>query len=150
MPGIALYGMAALDRPGVWAPALFVGATHVWRDDLSQTGGTASFALDAATLDVCPLRLRWSRFAARPCAAALVGRMSVRGSDTGNPASAARPFGVAGAAITAGFGSTVELSVRLAVGVTVIRDSYEFATNVFYRASLITTSASLGVGVRWP
>ena len=57
MPGIAIYGMAALERDGVWSPALFLGATHVWRDDLSEPGGTASFTLDAASLDACPLRL---------------------------------------------------------------------------------------------
>jgi hypothetical protein len=150
MPGIALYAVAALDRSGAWAPALFLGAMHVWRQDLSEADGAASFTLDAATLDVCPLRLRWSRFEARPCAAALVGRMSARGSDTRNAATAARPFAVTGAAVAAGFGSTVVLSVRLAAGVTMVRDSYELAGNVFYRASLITTSVSLGVGARWP
>ena len=65
-----------------WSPALFVGATHVWRSDLSEPGGAASFTLDAASLDACPLRLRWSRLAARPCASALVGRLAASGSDT--------------------------------------------------------------------
>ena len=150
MPGIALYVMAALDRDGAWAPALFVGATHVGRADLSEAGGTASFALDAATLDACPLRLRWSRLTARPCASALVGRLSSKGSDTDQPASAARPFGVAGAAMTASFGSTVELSGRLGVGLTVLRDSYEFGNAVFYQSSLFTISASVGIGAHWP
>jgi hypothetical protein len=39
--------------------------------------------------------------------------------------------------------------LRLGLGVTLIRDSYEFATTVFHRAGAITTSASLGIGVRW-
>ena len=56
MPGLALYAMAALDGEGVWSPALFLGATHVWRDDLSEPGGAASFTLDAASLDACPCR----------------------------------------------------------------------------------------------
>jgi hypothetical protein len=151
MPGIAIYVMAALDRDGAWAPALFVGATHVWRAGLSESGGTASFALDAATLDACPLRLRWSRLTARPCASALVGRLSSKGSDdTQQEVSATRPFGVAGAAMTASFGSTVELSARLGVGLTVLRDSYEFGNAVFHQSSLFTISASLGIGVHWP
>jgi hypothetical protein len=150
MPGIALYVMAALDRDGAWAPALFVGATHVGRADLSEAGGTASFALDAATLDACPLRLRWSRLTARPCASALAGRLSSKGSHTEQGASAARPFGVAGATMTASFGSTVELSARLGVGLTLLRDSYEFANAVFHQNSLFTISASVGIGAHWP
>ena len=150
MPGIALYVMAALDRDGGWAPALFVGAMHVGRADLSELGGTASFALDAATLDACPLRLRWSRLTARPCASALVGRLSSKGSHTDQAASAARPFGVAGATMTASFGSTVELSARLGAGLTLLRDSYEFANAVFHQSSLFTISASVGIGAHWP
>jgi hypothetical protein len=149
-PGVALYAMAALDRTGPWAPALVLGATHVWRDGLAEAGGAASFALDAASVDACPVRLAWSRLTARPCASALVGRMSARGSDTQQGSASARPFAVAGAALTAGFESRVVVSVRLAVGATLIRDSYQFATAVFYRAAAITTSASVGVGVRWP
>jgi hypothetical protein len=150
MPGIAIQVMAALDRDGPWAPALFVGATHVWRSELAEPGGQASFTLDAATLDACPLRLRWSRLAARPCASALIGRLEARGSDTAHAASSTRPFAAAGASVTAGFGSTVELFTRLGADVTVIRDSYELGASVFHRAAPITFSASLGIGTRWP
>jgi hypothetical protein len=149
MPGVALYAMVALERDGPWAPALIIGASHVWRADLSQRGGTASFTLDAASLDACPLRLRWSWFAARPCGSATIGRLTASGSDTEAAASTHRPFAAAGVTLVAGFGTTIELSLRLGLGVTLIRDSYEFATTVFHRAGAITTSASLGIGVRW-
>src|SRR5262249_46271324 len=82
MPGVALRAIVALDRDGPWAPALIFGAMHVWRSDLAEQNGTASFTLDAGSLDVCPLRLRWWRIAARPCGEALVGRLAVRGTDT--------------------------------------------------------------------
>jgi hypothetical protein len=150
MPGIAVYVMAGLDRDGAWAPAIVIGATHVWRADLAESGGAASFTLDAGSVDVCPLRLRWGRLTARPCASALLGRLTASGSNVAQPASAARPFGVAGATIGAGFGAPVEVTARLGIGVTLLRDAYEFATNVFYRAAPITISASIGVGVRWP
>jgi hypothetical protein len=150
MPGIALYGMAALERDGVWSPALLVGATHVWRNDLAQTGGTASFTLDAASVDACPLRLGRSRLVARPCASALVGRLAASGADTDQPASAARPFATAGVALTASAGTTVEVSARVGVGVTLLRDSYDFGGTTFHRADRITIAASLGVGLRWP
>ena len=150
MPGVALYGIAALDRDGVWAPALVIGATHVWRDDLSEPGGTASFTLDAASVDACPLRFAWSRLVTRPCASALIGRLSASGADADVVASAARPFAAAGAAVTASLGTTVELSARLGVGVTLLRDAYEFDATTFHRAGRITAAASLGVGLRWP
>jgi len=149
MPGMALYAMAALDRDGLWSPALFIGATHVWRSDLSQPGGTASFTLDAASLDACPLQLRWTWLAARPCGSATIGRLIASGADTDAAASTHRPFAAAGVAVIAGFGTPIELSLRLGLGVTLIRDSYELGTNVFHRAGAITASASLGVGVRW-
>jgi hypothetical protein len=150
LPGIAVYVTAALDRPGPWSPALTLGGTHVWRSDLPQTGGAASFTLDAANLDACPLRWRWAHLTARPCATALVGRLASQGSGAPMQAGASRPFAAAGAALAFGFGAKLEVSGRLGVGVTLLRDSYEFANDVFYRAAAVTISASLGVGMRWP
>ena len=150
MPGIAASGMAALECDGAWAPALFVGFTHAWRNDLSEPGGTASFTLDAATLDACPVRFGSPRFVARPCASGLVGRLAAAGADTQNPASAARPFGAAGAAVLASAGTTVVVSARVGVGVTLLRDSYDFSGPTFHRASALTVAASLGVGLRGP
>jgi len=150
MPGVAVYGVAELDRRGLWAPALFVGATHVWRNDLAESGGTASFTLDAASVDACPLRLGWSRLVARPCASALVGRLASAGTDADQTTTFARPFAAAGAAIAAGFGTTVVVSARLAAGLTLIRDYYDFNGPIFHRASAITIAANLGVGLRWP
>ena len=96
------------------------------------------------------MRVRLSRLAARPCASALVGRIVASGSSTENAASAVRPFAVAGAAVTATVGSTVVLFLRLGLGVTISRDAYEFGADVFYRSGRVTTSASVGIGLRWP
>lgn len=150
MPGLALYAMAALDGDGAWSPALFLGATHIWRDGLSEPGGTASFTLDAASLDACPFRVARSRFVARPCASALVGRLATSGADTEQAASSARPFATAGVALNASYGTTVELSGRVAAGMTLIRDWYDFGGVTFHRAAAITVAASLGAGLRWP
>ena len=150
LPGIAVYVTAALDRPGPWAPALILGGTHVWRSDLSEVGGAASFTLDAASLDACPLRWRRALLTARPCATALFGRLASQGSGAPMQAGASRPFAAAGAALAIGFGARLEVSGRLGIGVTLLRDSYEFANDVFYRAAAVTISASLGVGMRWP
>ena len=152
MPGIGIYAMAALDRDAVLSPALVIGAMHAWRSGFVEGGGTASFALDAASLDGCALRVRLSRFEARACASALVGRLSASGTDTSNPRSYARPFAAVGGAAVMGvrLGSMFELSPRLGLGTTLIRDWYMFGPNVFHRADPLTIDAGLGVGVRWP
>jgi hypothetical protein len=150
MPGVALYVTAALDRDGVWAPAVFLGAMHVWRSDLAPTGAAASFTFDAASVDLCPLRLRWSLLAVRPCGSVLVGRLAAQGSHVTQAASVARLFGAAGAALSASFGSRLQLWARLGVGATLIRNSYEFGNDVFFRAAPLTISASLGIGRSWP
>jgi hypothetical protein len=140
MPGISVYAIAALDRDALWSPAIMVGVTHAWRNSLAEPGGTASFTLDAASLDTCALRLRLSVIEARACGSALVGRLSARGDNTSAPATVARPFVTIGGAavLTAGLGSIVELSARLGAGLTLLRDSYEFAPTIFYRADRIT------------
>jgi hypothetical protein len=152
MPGVALYGMLALDRDSVWAPALFIGGTHVWRNDLEQTDGKASFTLDAASVDACPLRVGRSGFVARPCASALVGRLNARGTDTTNGTSEARPFATAGLTLSAiaPLPANVELSARFGIGMTLLRDAYELGSTTFHRAGRITVAASVGAGVRWP
>lgn len=151
LPGIAAAGMAMLDRAGIWAPALSLGVTRVWRSDLPQSGGAASFALDAASIDACPLRIGVARVAARVCGSALVGRLTTRGSNTEQPTTARRPFAAAGVALTmnAGVGTIVDLYARLGIGSTLIRDSYELGSTTFYRTGRLTTSASLGIGLRW-
>jgi hypothetical protein len=80
----------------------------------------------------------------------MVGRFETRGADTDNAASAARPYATAGGAVIVTVEAKVELAARLGVGATLIRDSYEFASSVFHRASPVTVSSSLGVGFRWP
>jgi hypothetical protein len=147
LPGASLYVMVALDREGPLAPALFLGVTHVWRSELAEAGAAASFTLDSVSVDACPLALRRGLLAVRPCASGLVGRLATQGSNTQNEAGAARPFGAAGAALAVSFGARLQLFVRLGLGATLIRDSYTFGNDVFYRAAPLTFSASMGVGV---
>jgi hypothetical protein len=147
--GVGVTVMLAAERPGLWAPALFVGGARVVRSGLSEPGGTASFTLDAGIIDGCPLRWRWSTLSVRPCASLLVGRLATEGRNTNEPTGAVRPFGASGLALAATFGQTLQISGRLGVGVALVRDSYKFDTT-FFRADWLTISASLGVGASWP
>lgn len=152
MPGIALYATIGIERPTLWSPAVLLGATHVWRTNIHEQGGAASFTLDAASFDACPFRLRLGLVQARPCASALIGRLAAEGSETRNAASeSGRPFWVVGGAAvaTAELVWLLELSARLAVGANLVRDSFEFTPIVFHRVPAVTASASVGIGMRW-
>jgi hypothetical protein len=152
MPGVAVYLAAAIDREAVWSPAIYLGATHAWITGLQRPGGTAAFFLDAVSLDACPLRVHALFLDVRACASGLGGDWTSSGSATVMPHTRSRPFALAGAAaiLTLHLGSTFVITARLAGGATLVRDSYEFGDRAFYRASPVTGSGGVGVGVRWP
>jgi hypothetical protein len=151
MPAAALYVIASSNRPSIWAPAAVIGAHHAWRR-VQEQGGKASFSLDAATLDACPLRIRFRAFDLRPCGSALLGRLGARGTDTSNPSvENGRPFLAlgGGALVTANLGPFLTLSGRVTAGANLVRDSFEFKPTTFYTVPLITETVSIGLGVRW-
>jgi hypothetical protein len=152
MPGVAMYALAGLERPEPWSPAILLGVTHAWQSGAQEQGGKASFTLDAASFDACPIRLRLGAIQARPCGSVLVGRFSARGTDTINQApESRRPFSVVGGAVVASADLfwLLEASGRVAVGANLVRDSFEFRPSVFHTVPAITVAASAGVGVRW-
>ena len=152
MPGVALFGVVGVERPSPWAPAFVLGIRHVWRNAIEEPGGNASFTLDAATLDVCPMRFRLSVFEARPCGSALFGLLSARGSDTFNPgAETARPFWVVGgsALVSADLVWLLAVSARLSVGANLVRDSFEFDPTTFHTVPAVSAAGSVGIGLRW-
>jgi len=153
MPAFGLFVLAGVDRVEPWSPSVFVGATHAWRPGLDEPGGRVSFELDAASLDACPLRLRLAFVDARPCVSVLLGRFSARGTDTNNPTGeSVRPFSVVGGSVLARARLVwlLEASARVAVGASVVRDSFEFGSTVFHRVDPVTANVSLGLGVRLP
>jgi hypothetical protein len=152
LPGIGIYATAALDREGLWSPALVLGFVHTWRKEIAEPGGKASFTLDAASVDACALRVQMAAFEGRACGSALLGRLASQGSATNEPASRARPFAVAGAAtvLTIRLSASFELSARTAAGATLVRDSFKFSPIVFHTAAPVTLEASLGIAVRTP
>lgn len=151
MPALGLDVLAALDEPQPWSPALVLGVFHGWRTGVEEQGATASFMLDAASLDLCPLRLRSSVVEVRPRASALGGRLSARGTKTRNAAGdSSRPFWVLGGAalLTADFGGFIEPFARVAVGGNIVQDSFTFTPIRFHTVPAVTVAASLGFGVR--
>jgi hypothetical protein len=152
MPGVTVSALLTAEREGPWTPALYVGWIYALRSGLVVPDGSASFTLNAASVDACPLRWRWRWLSVRPCASLLAGRMEVRGDDTPQPASTSRPYAASGMALAATAGGTLYLALRAGVAATLIRDSYDFGpgTEIFFQASRLTTSFSLGLGFSWP
>jgi hypothetical protein len=152
MGGVALYGMAAVDGSPLWSPAVVLGATYSLRTGLEEQGGTASFALLAASVDACPFRFRLGAVEARPCASGLGGRLTARATDTQNPAGeSARPFWVLGGVViaTVALPWLLEASARVGAGANLVQDSFVFTPRVFHTVPPVTVAASLGIGVRW-
>jgi hypothetical protein len=152
MPGVALDLQAALDRASIWSPAAILTLSHVWSGELSEPDGRAAFTLDLLGLDACPVRVVLLRVEARACAAASVGRLSARGSNTYDPRSVARPFATAGGAVrlTVPVVWRVEVRARFGVGAALWRDAFEFTPDVFHRVASVTLVGDVGIGVRFP
>jgi hypothetical protein len=152
LPGVSLYLMAALDRASPWSPAAIVRGTHAWTNGLLESGGTASFTLDALTLDACFLRLAAASFEGRACASGLYGRLAASGSETYAPATTARPNAALGGSLvfSAALGRRLEIAGRVGAGASLVRDSFAFSPTVFHRTAAATLAASLGLGIRFP
>lgn len=153
MLGFGLRGIAAADGPPWWSPAALFGISQTWRSGVDESGGTASFALTAASLDACPFRLRIGRADARPCASLLGGRLLSQGRDTANaPDDRRRPFWVVGGAVLVHVPIVwrLDASARAALGGNLVRDSFAFGPDVFHDVPPVTVAASVGVGLRLP
>ncbi len=153
LPGVGVYALFGIERDSAWSPAFGLGGMHVGRAGFEEEGGNAAFTLDAATLDVCLLRFGGDTFRLRACGSGLLGRLSVEGTETTNPAGLLnRPFAMAGGAAIASveLGRSLELIGRLAAGSTLVRDSFEFTPTIFHTAGPLTVFASVGVGIHSP
>jgi hypothetical protein len=153
MIGLGVYAMAGLDTASIWSPALVLGVSRAWRSSVEARGGTASFRLDAATIDACAVRFAFAAVETRLCAWALGGRLTAEGTHTLNaPGAVACPFwGVGGTALfTVTIAARFEVSARLAAGVNLVRDEFKFDPSVFHEVPAVTLAPSMGFGARFP
>ena len=152
MPGIGVYGLATLDRDGIWSPAFRLGFVHGWRSGFVELGGTASYGLDLAVMNACALRIHSAALEARACASGSIGVLSSTGSETFQPASATRPFAALGVAVLASYhvSNAFSFSLLLSADATIVRDSYEFTSKAFYEAAPATLSGGIGFDLSGP
>lgn len=157
MLGGALWIAAGWERDGAWSPELLFSATHQRLDGLAMESGAVDFALSAASVAVCPLRLGRSALSVRPCADASLGRLATEAHDTYDPQSMDRPWGTLGGSLSlAAALGVVELRASLAASAPLVRDGFRFGADcsgsacqadVFHRVASVIWSGAAGAGV---
>lgn len=152
MTGLAVQVMLALYRRGLWAPALQLSAAHVWAGGLAQPGGVADFQQSTLRIDVCPVGLSASVFAARACLASALGSLAAQGSRSYAPRSNARLWLDLGASLlaSADLGSLFQVLGGVTLAMPLRRDRFAFRPDVFHRVAPLGWEGHLGLGVRFP
>jgi hypothetical protein len=156
--GGSLYVVAGWKTHGPWSPELVLGVSHQRRDGVAEVGGDADFALNAANVELCPLRWGFGVFEARPCAAAWFGRLSSKGYETFDPRSTSRPWSTVGASaeLNAQLG-LLELRASIGAGLPLVRDGFRFGpacsgagceADAFHLVAPVIWSLGVGAGAR--
>ncbi len=153
MPGIAAGVMLAYERGSVLSPAVRLSYAHFARGDFRETAGTADFTLDAATVELCPLRAKAGPLAVYPCLLRVTGGvLGAEGRGTVGPRSRGRPWWVVGSSLIALLrpSSSLEFSMTLGAGRPLVRDRFQFEPLEFHRVSGVAFTAGAGAGVTFP
>jgi hypothetical protein len=155
--GGAVWLSAGWGRPGLWSPELTLSWTYQRLGGFEDPLGAADFALNAAGLALCPIRIGNGTLEVRPCGTAASGRLVSEGHETYEPQTSNRPWG--------SLGGTIELiakvgivQLRAAIGASapLVRDGFRFgvdcdgtacAADVFHRVEPVIWSGALGAGV---
>lgn len=146
MPGAALFASVSNERRSVLSPSLRLRLSHSEAGGFEEAGGTASFRVDVATLELCPLRLGTTEVNLRPCGFASGGILGASGSDTTEPQEHNRPWGAAGGSLILAIRPVEQLQIECfgSLGSPFVRDAFQFAPTVFH--SVWSTIPSVGVG----
>ena len=150
LPATALGGSLFVDLASgseAWFAPLFRAAvSHVQRRGLESGGGEANFTLTLLTLSACPLRLAAGPFALRPCAFASGGALYAWGSQTTNRQQRTRPYGAVGGSVLllARISQPLEIVADLALGATLLRDSFGFDPQQPWQTPALYLSSGIG------
>jgi hypothetical protein len=136
-----------------FAPLLRVAVSYVQRRGLSSgSGAEANFTLTLATVSACPWRFAAGFFALRPCGFASGGVLYARGSKTTNLRQHTRPYGALGGSVSlfASASQTIDIVADLAVGATLLRDSFGFDQDQPWQTPALYLSSALGARFVFP
>lgn len=148
MRGVAALFELAPVTPGTSIPAFVVGGFWSWSATSKQAEGRADFELAAATLEVCPTRLRWTNVKLDTCGAALAGSLFATGSAAREASGrVSRPFIGVGLSALLHFELSQSLAIlaRVSPHVNVVRDEFEFGSRLFYEVPPLAVHFNLGI-----
>lgn len=157
--GAQLWVRGRWERSSPLSPELGLSIAYQRRDGFDEGAGQADFALTAATLDVCPVRLGSAAWHVQPCAAGALGRLESKGHATFFPGAAQRPWATLGGNVqlVARF-DRLEIRGSLGVARPLVRDSFRFGpscagasceADIFHRVEPVVWLAALGAGVNF-
>jgi len=153
--GGSLFADLASGSESRWAPLFRIAISHVERRGLSSgigAGAEANFTLTLATLSACPLRLGAGFLELRPCAFVSGGALHAWGSQTTNPQQRTRPYGALGGSLLlfARVTQRVDIIADLALGGTLIRDSFGFDQEQPWQTPGLYLSSGVGARFGFP
>jgi len=151
--GGSLFVDVASGSQARFAPLLRIAVSHVERRGLSSSSGAeATFTLTLATLSACPWRLTAGFLALRPCAFASGGVLYAGGSKTTNLQQRTRPYGALGGSVLllARASQTMDIVADLALGATLLRDSFGFAQDQPWQTPALYLSSAIGARFVFP
>jgi hypothetical protein len=151
LPATALGGSLFLDVAagfGSWyAPLFRLATSHVERRGLSASDGAeANFTLTLMTASACPVRLSSGFLELRPCAFMSGGALYAWGSKTTNLQRRTRPYGALGGSVLllARASQAIDIVADLAVGASLLRDSFGFDRDQPWQTPRIYLSSGIG------
>jgi hypothetical protein len=153
MPGFGAAVLVAYERASVFSPALRLSYSHFARGNFRVTGGSADFALDTGTLELCPFRAEAGPVRVYPCLLRVTGgELRASGSDTLGPVARGRPWWELGASLATFVypSRSLELGLTLAFGWPLVRDTFQFEPVEFHHVSALALTGGLGAGARFP
>jgi hypothetical protein len=150
MPGLALSAMVRDESGGAFAPAARLTLSHFGRGGFSASSGIgeASFQLDSATLELCPLRLELGAGRLAPCGFVTGGVLRARGFEALEVRGVTRPWWVFGASALAiwPLSNLLQLEAGAHVGKPTIRDRFQFEPLVVHSVRPWVVTCGLGAG----
>lgn len=152
MPGVSASVWVALRGSGLFAPALQLGAAHVWTGERAQPGGVAAFQRTTVRLDLCPVGMRAGALGARACLTSAAGSLNAQGSASYSPRTSTRGWLDLGTSLLASLdlGPIFQIRGAMALVVPLRRDRFAFRPDVFHRGDVLCWEGHLGLGVRFP
>lgn len=155
--GAQLWLRAVWERNSWLSPEAALSYGYQRRGGFVQADGEADFALGAAALDVCPLRVGVAALHLRPCVSGALGRLNAVGHETFFPRTENRPWSSFGAnaQLVARLG-IVKITASFGVAKPMVRDRFRFGSecsgaacevDVFHRVHAAVWSGAAGAGL---